>query len=98
MLQPTGLMKMLLRLTLPTTESNIKERLSLLRRRALLMDPTVVSVETTTRTRELTSRAPRVVSSPPTGFLLNLTDPSQVIVDLSLREPRRKSESLKKDV
>ena len=58
------------------------------------MDLTVVSVETTTRTRELTSRAPRVVSSPPTGFLLNLTDPSQVIVDLSLREPRRKSGSV----
>merc|ERR1712121_490741 len=94
---PTGPMTMLLRLTLLTTESDIKERLSLLRRRAQLMDPTVVSVVTTTRTRELTSRAPRDVSSSPELSLENLTDPNLMNADLFLREPRSKSERKKKD-
>merc|ERR1712033_154051 len=87
----------LLRLTLPTTESDIKERLSLLRRRAQLMDLTVASVVTTTRTGELTSRAPRDVSSSPELSLVNLTDPNLMNADLFLREPRSKSERKKKD-
>merc|ERR1712126_340828 len=62
------------------------------------MDPTVASVVTTTRTRELTSRVPRDVSSSPELSLANLTDPNLMNADLFHREPRRKSERKKKDV
>merc|ERR1719348_481415 len=61
------------------------------------MDLTVVSVVTTTRIRELTSRAPRDVSSSPELSLVNLTDPNLMNADLFLREPRSKSERKKKD-
>merc|ERR1719282_923881 len=62
------------------------------------MGPNVVSVVTTTRTGELTSNLQRDVSSPQTGFLLNLTDPNLMNADPSPREHRRKLEILRKDV
>merc|ERR1712126_377989 len=61
------------------------------------MDLTVASVVITTRTRELTSRAPRDVSSSPELSLVNLTDPNLMNADLFLGEPRSKSERKKKD-
>ena len=84
-------MTMLLRSTLLTTESNIKEKQSLLKRRPLLMDPTVVSVVTTTRTGELISNLLKDVSSSPGLSWLNLIDPNLLNAVLFHKEPKSKS-------
>merc|ERR1711955_84382 len=65
-----------------TPDLSTVARQSLLKKRAIQMAPTVVSVVTITWTRELMSSPPRDVSSPLTDLLLNLADPNQASADL----------------
>merc|ERR1719226_395166 len=60
------------------------------------MDPTVVSVVTTTRTGELTSNLLKDVSSSPGLSWLNLIDPNLLNAVLFHKEPKSKLERKKK--
>merc|ERR1719474_121848 len=77
----TGQMTILLLSTPLTPDLSTVARQSLLKKRAIQMAPTVVSVVTITWTRELMSSPLRDVSSPLTDLLLNLTDPNQASAD-----------------